>query len=73
MAVSSTLTLLENLQTMISNAENAIASYQVGDIRVTRAQNNLATLYKRYDQLLTRYNRDQNGPMVQRANFNQGV
>jgi len=68
MALLTTLEKLENIQTAIINAENAIAVSE-GDTSVQRAK--LETLYEREKYLLEQYNRE-NGNYPGYA-INQGI
>ena len=71
MAVASTLTQLENVQTAIAAIESGAQSYQFGDIRVTKA--NLSALYQREAELLARYAREQRGSSRIRPNWSDGI
>ncbi|HUS38917.1 MAG TPA: hypothetical protein VMX74_05680 [Pirellulales bacterium] len=70
MAVASTLTQLEQVQTAITEVlQNQ--EYKIGDITYTRAD--LDKLTKREEILLGRYNREQRGSVAVRVNISDGL
>jgi len=70
MALTSTLTQLEEVQTAISAVlENQ--SYRIGDITYTRAD--LDKLTAREETLLARYNRENRGSAITRVNISDGL
>ena len=71
MAVSSTLTQLENVQAAISALETGAQSYRIGDVSVTKAS--LSTLYAREKTLLVRYRREQKGKSRIRLDLSAGI
>jgi len=70
MALASTLTQLEQVQTAIAEVL-AGQEYRIGDITYKRAD--LDSLQKREEALLARYNREQRGQATTRANFQGGL
>ena len=70
MALASTLTQLEQVQTAIAEVL-AGQSYKIGDITYTRAD--LDKLTKREEMLLARYSREQRTQATTRANFQDGL